>query len=301
MKRLTLFCSDLRAISRAILCAFVFASFAATGVLAQHGGGHVGGAGHVGAPSASRPAISHPVAPVRPPLVRPATRSFLVMPPENRILLPPRFVVGYPYPRHPIFPRRPIFPIGVFPPPGFGLFGIPFFGLGFGWGFGPGFYGGCDPIWSWGYGCNAPPAYDYGSYFSPYSLGPNNPQPQMEIQNSPVYLDGEENSQFVQLYLKDGTVYSVTDYWLVHGDLHFKMIEDQGAKVAEHTIDFSELDLQKTIDVNTARGFRFVLRNEPLEQYLRDHPPSDSPDEAPTNSAPAEPQQASPETLAPAK
>ena len=40
----------------------------------------------------------------------------------------------------------------------------------------------------------------------------------------------------------------------------------------KHVIGFDELDLPTTIDVNTQRGFRFVLRNEPLEQYLRDHP-----------------------------
>jgi hypothetical protein len=32
------------------------------------------------------------------------------------------------------------------------------------------------------------------------------------------------------------------------------------------------LDVQKTIDVNTRRGFRVVMRNEPMEQYLRDYP-----------------------------
>jgi hypothetical protein len=30
--------------------------------------------------------------------------------------------------------------------------------------------------------------------------------------------------------------------------------------------------VQKTIDVNTRRGFRVVMRDSPLEQYLRDHP-----------------------------
>jgi hypothetical protein len=60
--------------------------------------------------------------------------------------------------------------------------------------------------------------------------------------------------------------------------------------------------LQKTIDVNTARGFRFVLRNEPLEQYLKDNPSLDSPsDEAPRNQPPAGPERASPQAPAPAK
>jgi hypothetical protein len=277
MKRLTLCRSTLRTISWAIFSAFVFIGSMATGVSGQHSGGHFGGAGHVGAPPASHPGVSRPVAPVRPPPVSPGTRSFLVRPAGNQVLLPPRFKVGYPYPRRPIVPRRPIFPIGVFPRSGFGVFGRPFFGLGFGWGFGPGFWMGCDPFWSWGYGCNGLPAYDYGTVFSPYSLGPNNPQPQVEVQNWPVYY-GEANSQFVQLYLKDGTVYTVTDYWLVHGELHFKVVEENGTKVVEHEIDFGLLDLQKTIDVNTERGFRFVLRNEPLEQYLKDYPFPDSPD-----------------------
>ena len=93
----------------------------------------------------------------------------------------------------------------------------------------------------------------------------------------------------MQLYLKDGTVYNVTDYWLVNGQLRFKTVEQSGTKVVEHEIDFALLDLQKTIDENTQRGFRFVLRNEPLEQYLRDHPSSGSPDEAPADQGPAQP------------
>ena len=43
-------------------------------------------------------------------------------------------------------------------------------------------------------------------------------------------------------------------------------------KPEEQVIPFDELDLQKTVDVNTNRGFRFMLRNEPFEQYVRDHP-----------------------------
>ena len=83
---------------------------------------------------------------------------------------------------------------------------------------------------------------------------------------------GDYRRDLPQLYLKDGTMYSVTDYWLVDNQLHFTMIEEGGTKSVEHVIGFDELDLQTTIDVNTQRGFRFVLRNEPLEQYLRDHP-----------------------------
>jgi hypothetical protein len=89
--------------------------------------------------------------------------------------------------------------------------------------------------------------------------------------------------------MKDGTLYFVTDYWLVNGELHFKNLEDNGTKVVEHTVDFDQLDLQKTIDINTARGFRFVLRNEPLQEYLLHHPSTAEPGEAPAEPKAVEP------------
>jgi hypothetical protein len=73
----------------------------------------------------------------------------------------------------------------------------------------------------------------------------------------------------------------VTDYWLVDGRIHFTILEEGGTKSVEHVVPFNELDLQRTIDVNTQRGFRFVLRNESLEQYLWDHPDSSPPPAAP--------------------
>lgn len=50
-------------------------------------------------------------------------------------------------------------------------------------------------------------------------------EPQVGIQNWPIYVYGDEILRFVRLYLKDRTVYNVTDYWLVDGQLHFKTIE----------------------------------------------------------------------------
>jgi hypothetical protein len=73
-----------------------------------------------------------------------------------------------------------------------------------------------------------------------------------------------------RLYLRNGTIYSVTDYWLFNGQIHFTTLEEGGTKSVEQVIPFEDLDLQQTIDVNTRRGFRFVLRNAPIEHYLRD-------------------------------
>jgi hypothetical protein len=103
----------------------------------------------------------------------------------------------------------------------------------------------------------------------PYYSPPNYVMaPQYE---APVVY-GEVSTDLPQLYLRDGSVLSVTDYWVVDDRLHFKMIEAEGARPLEHDIPFDQLDLQKTIDVNTRRGFKIMLRNEPFEQYVRDHP-----------------------------
>jgi hypothetical protein len=72
-------------------------------------------------------------------------------------------------------------------------------------------------------------------------------------------------------------ILNVTDYWLVDDQLHFTMIEEDGTKPAEHVIPLDALDLQTTVDANTQRGFRVMLRNEPFEQYVRDHPESPPP------------------------
>lgn len=182
------------------------------------------------------------------------------------------------------FPRRPRFPGPIFPifgPPNFGFLGSPFFGLGLGFGFNSVWWPSCGPFWGWGYGCNAYPYYDYGYGFDGYA--PNNLEGQVETQSgpqmyenpyppSPLYLYGGGERELAQLYFKDGTIYYVTDYWLVNDQLHFTTVEEGGTKSLERVVDFDQLDLQRTINENTARGFRFVLRNEPIEQYLQDHP-----------------------------
>ena len=152
------------------------------------------------------------------------------------------------HPRRPIYPvypaggpvrGRPIFGAPVY---GYGYgFGYPFFGFGWGgglgWGAGWGL-GGCDPYWTGGVGCGLFPYYDYGygdygNYGGNYSAG--NVESQIESQQGPsLYGNGSApivygGNQLVQLYLKDGTVYDVTDYWLVNdNDLHFTTVDASG-------------------------------------------------------------------------
>jgi hypothetical protein len=263
--------SVLRTILVVIVGGLTFTSMPKTAVFAQHGGGHVGGGdfggghfsggGHVGAP-----------------------RGGFVSPRSHIMISPPRFSGAPPlggfrtrsfFPRRPIRPLPPIFPI--FRRPVF--FGSSFFSFGVGLGFNSLWWPNCGPFWGWGFGCNALPFFGYGfgnyGYYGPsYQSGP---QPYVPPPASfPNYIYGQGARQLVELYLKDGTIYEVTDYWLVNDQLHFRTAEESGSKLVEHVIDFDQLDLQKTIDVNTDRGFRFVLRNEPLEDYLRDHPDTGS-------------------------
>jgi hypothetical protein len=86
---------------------------------------------------------------------------------------------------------------------------------------------------------------------------------------SPTYffLPSESPSR-PHLIFKDGTTYTVADYWRVDGQLHFITSEEGGTKSVPHTVPFGDLDVQRTTAANTAKGFRFVLRDEPIEQWL---------------------------------
>jgi hypothetical protein len=256
MPRLALCCSFLRKVVVCVSCALAFLCVLAPLALAQHSAGHIGG-GVGGAVHTSAPAIAH--APIYHAPIAHAAVSHLVISPSRMSAVPPVAALGNSglhFRPRPI--RPPVFIYG-FP------FGGPFWGFGPEWGFNSCWWATCDLFWGLGY--ETLPFYEY----SPANYG--SPQ----IYANPVYVYGEESPDLPQLYLKDGTVYNVTDYWLVDDQLHFTMLAEDQAKPEEYAIGFDELDLQKTVDVNTQRGFRFVLRDEPVDQYMRDHPDSTPP------------------------
>lgn len=221
-------------------------------------------------PPVTRPAFSTPIpAPrflpavpaSRPPrfgFVPPFSRSFV---PHPRVVPDPRLTgISAPF----LFPQHKIFLPHRF------RFGQPFFGAqffpggigGIGLGFTTWWMPNCSPYWTFGYYCTGlpPVSSPFANYFT---LQPYEP---------PVYSYTPEGQPLVWLYLKNGTIYSVTDYWFTNGQLHFIAIEETGAKSAEQAINSNDLDVQKTLDVNTSRGFRVVMRDEPLDQYMRDRP-----------------------------
>jgi hypothetical protein len=126
----------------------------------------------------------------------------------------------------------------------------------------------CGPVWGWESGCD-------NEFFSDHATEHYLAPPLTYV--SPVYVYSLDGHPLAQLFLKDGSVYSVNDYWFVGGQIHFTMLDPSGTKSLEQVIGFDELDIQRTIDTNSRRGFRVVMRDEPIEQYLRDHPDLDPP------------------------
>jgi hypothetical protein len=60
------------------------------------------------------------------------------------------------------------------------------------------------------------------------------------------------------IYLKDGTTFAASDYWLQAGQLHYMVNHD-----GETTLSMDEVDLQRTVDENARRGVRFSLKPNP--------------------------------------
>jgi hypothetical protein len=170
-----------------------------------------------------------------------------------------------------------------FPPRRFhgGFFG-PGYGYGYGYGFegfypwgfglGLGFGGNCDPLWD--FGCNTYGYSGYG-YYGPYAPGfyldsysgddmaaaPDTSQDYGVYSNDDTAGDNSADSSAAGttvLYLNDGTSFTVTDYWVADYKLHY--ITD-GAR--ENAIDLDQIDVQRTVDENAARGVDFTLRPAP--------------------------------------
>lgn len=106
------------------------------------------------------------------------------------------------------------------------------------------------------------PLFYPGPYYPQYSFGEFVPA-------SPAYVFvGNSSPAHPQLVFKDGTTYTVSDYWRVDDQLHFITVEEGGTKSVPHSVPFDSLDLQRTKDAAAAQGFRFVIRDEPIQQWL---------------------------------
>lgn len=242
MVRITLLGLPLRSLLVLGTLAALLVALLASPALAQHPAGrvavppHAPIAGHVAVPRATAPPIFHRPAFTAPPIAPRGEPNFGIR-------------TG-PFP----FPRRHRF-----------LFAEPFFGFGAQFWLQSYWLTNCDTVLTWEYGCYGLPSYpeSYGTYLVPQTF---------EV---PVPVYGGEGHDEVKLFLKDGTIYNVTDYWFVNGQIHFTLLQelpDGGYENVERLVGEDELDVSTTVDVNTRRGFRMVKRNEPWRKYLQDNP-----------------------------
>jgi hypothetical protein len=162
---------------------------------------------------------------------------------------------------------------------GFGFGWWPGWGLGFGW---PGLYWNDPWLWGWpGYGYYGyPSGYIYGDpYAGNYNYSnpaPTEDYPDADSGAPPAYQGWDQGSSQgssqssaqtagaanttvpVLLYMKDGSVYSVRDYWVAGGQIHYVLLSG-----AESAIDMEQLDVQRTVDENAKSGVQFTLKPSP--------------------------------------
>jgi hypothetical protein len=167
-------------------------------------------------------------------------------------------------PQPPHIVRPPFFP-PYYPSAFFGFYGYgPF--LGFGWG--------CSPFDPWPFACGGfgygaygfglggyyPPAGDYDQPPAPDDTS-SEPSPST-WQNPPAAEDLENNGGVptprTLIYLRDGSSYEVTDYWFADNKLHY--VTNYGG---ENSVDLRQIDVQRTVDANAARGTDFTLHPAP--------------------------------------
>jgi|HubBroStandDraft_1064217.scaffolds.fasta_scaffold01936_8 hypothetical protein len=174
-------------------------------------------------------------------------------------------VIGPPH----IWPRRKSPPRSTY-----GTLG--FFGFGFGSQFlGFGLGAECDPfsVEPWASGCNTLGYWngdnsDYNADYDARIDQTDAPQGiEQSLQEPPsVYVPAPESSReeigtkkaSVVLYMKTGSAYAVTDYWIADGKLHYRP-----SYGGENTIEMDDLNLQQTVDANAKSGVNFTLRPQP--------------------------------------
>jgi hypothetical protein len=199
---------------------------------------------------------------------------------------------------------------------GFGEWGNGW-GWGWGWGFGGGWgfgwpwagFWGWDPFWvdpGWGWSA---PVYNYYSYpnnyiynspdtGSSYQNDNSNPPPQEDNQASPdgnwVTPNGPSPSLSpnssnltvpVLIYLKSGAVYTVRDYWMIVGELHYILMSG-----AQNSVELEQVDLPRTNAENAKSGVKFIFKSEPSITAQPDAQPGSPNEPAPTQQINAVPQ-----------
>jgi hypothetical protein len=97
---------------------------------------------------------------------------------------------------------------------------------------------------------------------------PSNQQEQVPADTTPAPGNVSAPAPSVFLYLKDGTEYTATDYWLADNELHYVVNDGE-----EHRIHIAQLDFQRTVDENANRGVTLSLKPNPDSSNSRPEAP----------------------------
>jgi hypothetical protein len=176
---------------------------------------------------------------------------------------------------------------------GFGFGGLGWgwgnpWGWGFGWGWGLGYWG-WNPYWAdpwWGWGWSAPVyGYPTNNYYiynndsgSGYAAPEDNSQPAPEDNNSSEQDNQSLNGNWVTpngpspsaspdtgalavpvlIYMKNGAVFSVRDYWMSDSEFHYVLMNGE-----QKVVDLEIVDLGRTNSENAKSGVKFIFKSEP--------------------------------------
>ena len=194
---------------------------------------------------------------------------------------------------------------------GWGLgwgWGSPWLGIGWG-GWDPFWY---DPWWNWGAGYYGYPTNNYYIYndggSDNYAPQDNSPAPpdqedQYQNQNEPNY-QSEPNGNWVTpnetpneaqpstnpgapslavpvlIYMKNGSVVAVRDYWMIDNELHYILMNG-----VQRQVDLDRVDLARSNAENAKSGVKFIFKSEPSAPPANEAPAP--PAAQPDSSAPA--------------
>ena len=195
---------------------------------------------------------------------------------------------------------------------GWGGWGWGGWGFGWGWGWpGLGYWGWSpwyDPWWDWGWGGSGYYGYPTNNYYIYNYDGSGGYQPQDNYAPPPQQNDDQSEDDYqgttngnwitpngpspsseagapslavpVLIYMKNGSVLTVRDYWMIDGELHYVLMNG-----TQKSVDLEQVDLARSNAENAKSGVKFIFKSEPNAPTLNETPAP--PAAQPDSSAPA--------------
>lgn len=82
-------------------------------------------------------------------------------------------------------------------------------------------------------------------------MTPNEPSPSLAPNSANLAVP-------VLIYLKNGSVLTVRDYWMIDGELHYILMSG-----VQRMINLDSVDLPRTNTENAKSGVKFIFKSEP--------------------------------------